>query len=328
MKQAIPWLNHQRSTSERLSEVFAEAARNPIRIDRSSKIIFFSDCHRGDNSWADNFAPNQILLFHALNYYFEQGYTYIEVGDGDELWENRDFASIRRAHDHIFWRLGEFHKQQRLYMLWGNHDIERQDPTIVRKQLHQYRDDRTGIWRDLLPDLRMYEGLVLEYEHPNQRIFVVHGHQGSAVNDQYWWFGRLAVRYFWSRLQAFGVKDPTRPSQDMSKIRDVERKIMAWIKEHDNQMVICGHTHRPVFPEVEQTPYFNIGCCVHPRFITGIEIDQGTICLVKWWIDSDIKRPREFGQMFVTRQEIRPAQNLAAYFGVSLQQLTADPIRV
>jgi hypothetical protein len=74
--------------------VFAGARRQPILFDDSSKFIFFSDCHRGDNSWADNFSPNQLLMFHALTYYYDQGYTYIEVGDGDELWENRDFRTI------------------------------------------------------------------------------------------------------------------------------------------------------------------------------------------------------------------------------------------
>ena len=105
----------QKSTGERLSEVYEEARRDQvIPVDDSSKIVLFSDCHRGDNSWADDFARNQILFFHALNYYNAQGFTYIEVGDGDELWENADFDKIRRAHSHIFWKLKEFWDDDRL----------------------------------------------------------------------------------------------------------------------------------------------------------------------------------------------------------------------
>ena len=71
------------STFKRLTEVF-DSARE-ITFDDSDKIIFFSDCHRGDGSWSDEFDDNQDIFFHALNYYFKQGYTYIEVGDGEEL---------------------------------------------------------------------------------------------------------------------------------------------------------------------------------------------------------------------------------------------------
>ena len=52
----------------------------------------------------------------------------------------------------------------------------------------------------------------------------------------------------------------------------------------NKQMLICGHTHRSVFPIVGDALYFNDGSCVHPRCITGIEIRNGMIALVKWAI--------------------------------------------
>jgi len=39
------------STFKRLTEVF-DSARE-ITFDDSDKIIFFSDCHRGDGSWSE-----------------------------------------------------------------------------------------------------------------------------------------------------------------------------------------------------------------------------------------------------------------------------------
>jgi predicted phosphodiesterase len=45
-----------------------------------------------------------------------------------------------------------------------------------------------------------------------------------------------------------------------------------------------GHTHRPRFPEPGDIAFFNDGSCVHPRSITGIEIEDGTISLIKWQI--------------------------------------------
>jgi ribosomal protein S28E/S33 len=49
-------------------------------------------------------------------------------------------------------------------------------------------------------------------------------------------------------------------------------------------MIITGHTHRPVFPKPGEILYFNDGSCVHPRCITGIEITNGSLSLIKWAI--------------------------------------------
>ena len=72
---------------KRLTKVFEAAKRIPF--DDSSRIVFFSDCHRGDNGRTDPFARNKELFLHALNHYYREGFTYIEVGDGDDLWQNR-----------------------------------------------------------------------------------------------------------------------------------------------------------------------------------------------------------------------------------------------
>jgi len=102
-----------------------------IEFDDQSKFVLFSDLHRGINDWSDDFAHNQNLFFYALRDYFEKGFTYIEVGDGDELWENKHFSDIRYAHSHIFWLLKEYFQQGRFHIIYGNHDIERQDKKTV-----------------------------------------------------------------------------------------------------------------------------------------------------------------------------------------------------
>jgi len=90
-------------TSDRISALFQDATRHPIEFDDSSRFILLGDCHRGDNSGADDFAHNQGIFFFALQRYLDEGFAYFELGDGDELWENRYFADIRRAHSHVFW---------------------------------------------------------------------------------------------------------------------------------------------------------------------------------------------------------------------------------
>ncbi len=294
------------STSERLTEVFESAKEIPF--DDSSKFIFFSDCHRGDNSWADDFAHNQTLFFHALNHYYNEGFTYIEIGDADELWENKRFADIRRAHSHVLWLMREFHKEKRLHLIRGNHDMERKDPKNVEKTLYRYYDDRKERYEPLFEGIEVHEGLVLRHSGTDNKIFLVHGHQGDLINDRLWWLGRFFVRHLWRYLQLFGVRDPTSPAKNFKKRVEVEKKIIGWVEAND-QMLIAGHTHRPKFPDEGAPPYFNDGSCVHPRCITGIEIQHGEIVLIKWWV-----RPKEDGALCVAREVLVGPKELQSFF--------------
>ena len=65
----------------------------PVTINCDTKLIFFSDVHKGDNSYADDFTHNMEIYTHAIQQYYDQDYTYIELGDGIELWEN--YSSIK-----------------------------------------------------------------------------------------------------------------------------------------------------------------------------------------------------------------------------------------
>ncbi|MGE3797998.1 MAG: metallophosphoesterase [Thermomicrobiales bacterium] len=276
-------------TRERLDEVFHQASRPDqiVEFDDTSRIIIMSDSHRGDGTWSDDFAQNAALFNFALNYYDDNDYIYIEAGDGDELWENPDFAAIREFHHRVFDTMVRFHQHDRFYLMWGNHDIERQDPDLLNRQLATYRDQRERDEQGNPKEKRLFgpitarEGIVLQHRQTGQRFFIVHGHQGGGVNDENWRIGRLAVRYFWSRLQFLGVHDPTRPSQNVREQREVENKIVDWICEN-RQPVICGHTHRSAFPLKNGIPYFNTGSSVFPRLVTGIEIVGGQIALVGW----------------------------------------------
>ena len=41
-----------------------------------------------------------LLYLAALRYYNKRAFTYLELGDGDELWENRSIERIRQMHPH------------------------------------------------------------------------------------------------------------------------------------------------------------------------------------------------------------------------------------
>jgi UDP-2,3-diacylglucosamine pyrophosphatase LpxH len=271
----------------RLSAVFTAAEQVPV--DKTSKIIFFSDCHRGDNSKADTFARNEELYLHAMDHYYRSGFTYIEAGDGDEMWKSRRFSDIVEAHRRTFDLLHRFNRHNRLHIILGNHDIG--------------PPRHNGIEKD---GIMAQEGLILRHTETGQKIFVVHGHQADFKSDAFSVISRLAVRHVWRRVQLLDIGTvPSPPNvleaqtpgsksdgvetrlgrflmQGISQVQEgIERRIITWIEAHQ-QTVICGHTHRPLFARHGEPPYFNTGSCVVPGLITGLELQNEELSMVQW----------------------------------------------
>lgn len=269
------------SSQDRLTRAYKNAPRIPF--DHNSKIVLLSDCHRGDNSFADDFANNRNIYFHALKQYFKQGFTYCELGDGDELWENSNFESIFTAHKNVYMIMKAFHEDERLHLIWGNHDMVYRKEKYVQKHLSTYFDPKTGTDKPLFKNLKYHEGIVLKHNETQQEIFLTHGHQADWWNYIFWKWSRFMVRALWKPLQVLGIADPTSPAKNYKSLIKVERRIKKWIIDNDNLMTVVGHTHRPRFPNPDEIPFFNDGSCVHPRSITGIEIENNTISLIKWY---------------------------------------------
>lgn len=245
----------------RLNKSFEGAIRLPLNC--CSKYILISDCHRGTGTSNDNFLKNQNLYFAALQHYYKNGYTYIELGDGDELWENRCMKQIIETHGNVFWLFSQFQARNRLYMLYGNHDMSK------KKQA-------------LLPDIPCHEGIILEnvMSQDAKDIYLTHGHQADLFNSVLWRFTRFLVRYLWKPLERYGVLDPTSAAKNYTRKEKTERRLQHWAKQ-ENHILITGHTHRPALTE-EDPYYYNSGSCVHPRCITCLEIERMHITLVKW----------------------------------------------
>lgn len=292
-------------TEKRLTQAF-QTARIEY-FDEKSRYIFFSDCHRGDNSLSDEFARNQNIYQYALGYYYYNGYTYIEAGDGDELWEHAQFKHIRTAHSDIFHTLQRFHEEERLIMLYGNHNMALRNHDYVTRNFHYYYDEYNDEETDLFRGLEPCEAVVLKHRRTGQEILTVHGHQGDLMNDQLWFVSMLMMRYFWRLMHIIGFQNPASPAKNASKRHKIEKMYNKWI-ESDRKMLICGHTHRPKFPKAEDLPYFNTGCCIHSRGITGIEIVEDQIMLVEWRIRADKE-----GNLRIARKVIRGPEPIARY---------------
>ena len=271
-------------TNERLTAAYKNAKIE--YFDMNSKYIIFSDTHRGDDSASDEFTRNQIVFLNALEYYYENEYRYVEAGDGDDLWEYPDFKTIRLAHSDVFKSIKKFFDAGRLVLIYGNHNIYLRSKSYCKKKYYTYYDEFSQETHEFLRGLKPYEALVLKSKNTGLEILIVHGHQGDFMNDQFWMVSMVMLRYFWRFMHVVGFQNPASPAKNLYKSCRIEIKYKKWIAKN-HKIIICGHTHRPKFPRKNDLPYFNAGCGVHTKGITGIEIADGQIMLVSWRIQAD-----------------------------------------
>lgn len=290
----------------RINKVFNSSEE--IQIDDTSKIILMSDNHRGDGGWADNFSKNKNLYAAALNYYYDRDFTYIEIGDGDELWENRKFSDIVEAYRDIFLMLAKFYRENRLYFIYGNHDIVKKDEKFVRNNLYEFFDERINEYVPLFPNIKIHEGLILLYKNRKNKILLTHGHQVELMNSDLWKVSRFLIRYLWRPLELYGINNPTRTAKNHKKKDKVANRLIEWVIK-GNHILIAGHNHKPSFAKVGETPYFNCGSCVHPLSITGIEIVKGEIMLIRWYTNT-----KRDGTLYVEREVLAGPRRLQDYF--------------
>ena len=292
-------------TKTRLDQVFADAF--PVPFDEKSKFVFFSDHHRGDDSLSDEFGRNKHIFNHALNYYYENDFTYVEVGDGDELWEHANFEHIRSAHAKTFDLLKSFYDSGRMLMLFGNHNMKFRKKHHVEKDLYRVFDEYQNETLELFPGIDVHEALILTHRKTGQEVFVVHGHQGDLLNDHLAGISYVLIRFLWRFMHLVGVKYAASPAKSRRKRHKVEKNYTKWNQDHDT-MIICGHTHRPKFPRAGEEAYFNCGCCMHPRGINCLEILYDQIILVNWGADT-----KKDGSMYIKRTAVQGPEPIESF---------------
>lgn len=265
--------------SKRLTEVYDSAEE--LLWDNTSRLVFFSDCHRGDGSRYDDFTKNKSLYLSALMHYYDNGFTYIEIGDGDELWKFTDYHHIYQAHQDVFELLRKYHAQKRLYMIWGNHDMVKKSRRYAARKMCACCKSRSRNYQPLFDNIKIHEGLILRQKATDGRIFVTHGHQGDFLNDRLWFISRFLVHHIGKYVEIVGIQNPASPAYNAKRKNIIEKNIIQWVQAN-HCPVIAGHTHRAMFPGADEPPYFNTGCCVHHGSITCIEVQDGKIALVSW----------------------------------------------
>lgn len=325
---------YRRAIARGLSEALGRAQRIDWDADRT-RLIVFSDLHRGQRNHADDFRHCEGNYARAMGFYLDNGYTLMVLGDSEELWEGWPGKVVPAYRESLDLEADFFKADKDRYIkVWGNHDDLWRHPSRVAKHM-----------APVFGELPVSEGLDVIFSRegePLGRIFFVHGHQGTPGSDKWGGVSRTFVRWVWRPIQRLFKVSLTTPATDFDIQGKHDRAMYDWARAREDLVLIAGHTHNPVFvsrphvetlerlagdfgkpgveavsrrqveqqehiqdqiewakaasadsePEVEGARdcacYFNTGCCSFSNGdITGIEIADGEIRLVRWSTDLD-----------------------------------------
>jgi len=256
-----------------LSELFRNIKEEPgkkgviLSLRENSRIIIFSDHHRGAKNGADDFMKAETAYLAALDHYFENKFQYISLGDSEELWENT-LNQVKKNNAITFEAEKRFILKDKFFKVFGNHDLYWDNSPIASQQLKAIYGKK----------LRVFEGIILEKdnkEEPIQHqkvskpfsflikksdvdnevlpmadcpltIFLTHGHQGDASSDGNW-FSKFFVANIWAPLQSYLRINFNTPAYDEDLKTAHNLMMYEWSAKYNSLVLITGHTHQPVF---------------------------------------------------------------------------------
>jgi predicted phosphodiesterase len=287
------------------------------------RYIIFSDQHKGTKNGADDFRMAEKNYINALDYYYREKYHFISLGDAEELWENSIWSVPGKNKENIE-KEKNFLDAGRFYKVFGNHDLYWNNDPLASFQLkrmygspfwvyeglvlrinfngrafdifltHGHQGDGqsdgnklsawlvSSIWAPLQSLLEinpntpatndemktLHNRFMYEWSAAQKDIMLITGHTHQPI------FASLThLESLYKQLVAAQLKG------DNTKQRELENEIIMRKKEY--------HHVSDEFLTMKPS-YFNSGCCCfNDGDITGIEIADGKICLIKWDYDQD-----------------------------------------
>jgi len=256
-----------------LSDLFRNIKEEPgkkgvvLSLKENSRIIIFSDQHRGAKNGADDFMKAETAYLAALDHYFENKFQFISLGDAEELWENT-LNQVKKNNTVTFETEKRFILKDKFFKVFGNHDLYWDNSPIASQQLKAIYGKK----------LRVFEGIIIEKDNKEVHIqkkrtnnpfsifktkpdtddetlpiascpltiFLTHGHQGDASSDGNW-FSKFFVANIWAPLQSYLRINFNTPAYD-EDLKTAHNLIMyEWSAKYKSLVLITGHTHQPVF---------------------------------------------------------------------------------
>lgn len=290
------------------------------------KFIILSDQHKGARNDADDFALAEHNYLTALAHYNDLGYTLVCLGDSEELWKNLLEPVVKHNQatfeaEKLFLQRGAFIK------VFGNHDLYWGNSPLAPLTLKQIYNQEVKIYEGLLlkpltdkqasiylthghqgdlqsdgnwfskwfvanvwerlqaflrinpntpatnDDLKtLHNTLMYEWSAAQLNLLLITGHTHQPVFASVTHIERLYVQL--ERAQA---------TNNTAAIAELQRQIEVRHLKGDTSLNFKGY----------KDTYFNSGCCCfNDGDITGIEIADNCIRLVKWEYDKSNRSGR------------------------------------
>ena len=284
----------------------------------NGRFIIFSDQHKGARNGADDFTMCEPNYLAALEHYNKNDFYYINLGDSEELWENT-LTQVKKFNAATFEAERKFVEKKRFMKIFGNHDLYWDNDPVAWWQLKKIYNDSikvyegavltvtigneplhifcahghqgdaqsdgnwfskffvANIWAPLQAYLRinpntpaydrekktLHNDIMYQWSSQQKNTLLITGHTHQPVFTSLTYLERL-----YKEFQLAGVNNNTgQQTAIKEKIRQIEKEFAA--------VAVDYMSMRP--------SYFNSGCCCFSDGdITGLEIADGCIRLIKW----------------------------------------------
>ena len=289
----------------------------PFDIE-TSRFIIFSDHHKGVRDLADDFRMAEKNYSHALQHYYSQQFTLITLGDCEELWENTP-KDVMEKNREVLLLEAQFLPQNRYYRVFGNHDLEWKYSIQQSLYLKPLFGDQLkiceAVYLHTVLNGQTYR-LLLTHGHqgdqrsdgnafskwfvaaiwtPIQRFFEIYV---DTISDHFDLVDKHNILFYeWSAAQKNLVLITGHTHKPVFASLDHFERLAQLVQHaeatHDTAAANLWkaalekrkkeYAGKKILKTMARPSYFNSGCCCfNDGDITGIEISDGMIRLIKW----------------------------------------------
>lgn len=285
------------------------------------RFIIFSDQHKGAKDGSDDFAFAEKNYLYALEYYNQHNFHFISLGDGEELWENT-ISEVKKYNTASFEKEKLFLQRKAFTKVFGNHDLDWGNSPLAGLELQSIYGQKVPIYEGVIIKTNNGKPLEIFLTHGHQGDFLSDGNWFSKWFVSNIWAPFQSYLRINPNTPAFQDHLKTDHNRFMYEWI-TQQKNMLLITGHTHQPVFQSLTHLewlyrklgmakekndeatiellkaeieikklkgqtlPDFTGYKPT-YFNSGCCCfNDGDITGIEIADGKIRLIKWEYGED-----------------------------------------
>ena len=298
-----------------------------LTIDvNKGKFVILSDQHKGARDGADIFAKAEKNYLAALDHYYKNHFFYINLGDSEELWENL-LVTVKKHNKATFQMEKKFLQRKTFIKIYGNHDLYWDNDPLAPMNLEEIYGEKVTIYEGIILKTNLKQSLEIYMTHGHQgdlqsdgnwfsKWFVsdvyapVQGYlrinPNTPANNNELKTAHNKMMYQWSSKKKNMLLITGHTHQPVFKsLTQLEKlyqeletakhhkdvKEIAEIKKQINHRENKGDKI-PDFNGYLDT-YFNSGCCCFDDGdITGIEISDGSIRLIKWQYNTDKQSER------------------------------------